>query len=469
MPTEDYNFNKRVQDKDLSPAWLQFKYELADCLVWSDFSHYGAFCSSHGVDPQQAGEQWTLKFLIAFAASGRSYGPLRVSSMRNHILRLHSEKPQIATPPLAPNPPRAAPRKAQWQKIAPSLRDDIATFVGSLGEADPLDPSDEAEKKRAASQDEKKRFLLRQIENVEKALGRRILHLRQLFEDDALEALHAAGYGQVSSDLPWDHSTTAIHTRSRLLELGRRYAYEVLNDEDLGDALDDYLATAPSHQKRRATLSAKDRQASRQIDDQKKVKKLIVACRQSAFGFGARPNCRSYATAQTAIAILFLLATGRAPFTVRTAAFTGPARTMPSGDKRPTLVLVDKTLVNPEEKFKEVTRLAIDAVWLGAKTLLGRDPTKLFAKPNGDVKTGSALTVGVTRFCERLGFTIGPKAIQVGVVRGLLAKGLSPRRIAEIIGVQQDVNISERFAPVIGATAPQRHADQLEKIGKLTK
>lgn len=177
MPTEDYNFNKRVQDKDLSPAWLHFKYEIADFSVWGDFSHYGAFCSSHGVDPQQAGEQWTLKFLIAYEASGRNYGPQRISSMRNHSAKLRDKKPQIAAPPLAPNPPRAAPRKAQWQEIAPSLRDDISKFVGSLGEADPSDLSDMAEdagKKRAASQDEKKRFLLRQIETVEKALGRRI-------------------------------------------------------------------------------------------------------------------------------------------------------------------------------------------------------------------------------------------------------------------------------------------------------
>lgn len=473
-----YDFDKQVGPQDLSPLWLALRAAIGKPTHWALLSQYAAYCTSLGIDPPEAGESRVAKFLEAFADSGRTYGPDRVLGMRKLIERLRSDERGLCLPPLAPNPPRAAPRKEQWRTAPPALRDDISKLVAICGNAGPSpSPSqteEEAAKKRSASQDEKKRFLLRMIELAETALGRQILRLRELFENDVLAAIEAANYGETSG-LPWDHSTNAIHTRSRLLELGRRYAYEILDDEDLGDALDDFLQGAEKHQKRRATLTPRDRDSSRKLDAPEKVRALVSGCRRALLDFGDKPNKRSYAKAQSALAIILQLATGRPPFKVRAATFSGPSRTMPARDERdvraerPTLALPDPTLVNLEGQLTEETRIAIDAFWRGAGTLWGPDRGKAFATRSGNVKSDSAHSIGVTKFSKSCNLKLGPKAIQVGVVRGLINEDIPLQAVAEIIGVQQPINISQRFDSIIGATAPQRHADKLEQDGKLKK
>ena len=473
-----YDFKKQVGPQDLSPQWLDLRAAIGKATHWALLSQFAAYCTSLGIDPQEAGESRLAEFLEAFADSGRTYGPDRALGMRKLIECLRSDERGLGLPPLAPNPPRAAPRKEQWRTAPPALRDDISKLIAICGNSGPSpSPSqteEEAAKKRSASQDEKKRFLLRLVELAARALGCQILRLRELFENDALAAIEAAKYGE-TSDLPWDHLTNAIHTRSRLLELGRRYAYEILDDEGLGDALDNFLEGAEKHQKRRATLAPRDRDASRKLKATKEVRALVSACRQALLDFGDKPNKRSYAKAQSALAIMLLLATGRPPFKVRAATFSGPIRMMPARDQRdaraerPTLALPDPTLVDLEGQLTEETRLAVDVFWRGAATLWGTDQAKAFATRGGNVKGDSALSIGITKFSKSCNLKLGPKAIQVGVVRRLIDEDIPLQEIAEILGVQQPINIRERFDSIIGANAPQRHADKLEQAGKLKK
>ena len=466
-----FDFERRVKPQDFSPPWLELKEVVHDASQWKFLSKYGAYCSLLGIDPPKAGEEVLARFLQALENwAERTVGASCWRCASSSCLRGH--KGNLALPPLVATTPRGAPRKEQWAAAPRDLKDDISKLVAICGEAgpspSPSDTEEEEAKKRAGSQDEKQRFLLRMVDLGEKALKRPIPRLRQLFEDDALEAIEALNYGE-KPDLPWDHSGNAIQTRSRLLELGRRYAYEIIEDEELGDTLDDYLSGAKKHQKRGATLAAKDRDASRQFDDPEKVSALVSACRQCMIDFGGKPNQRSYTAAQSALAIILLLGTARPPFKVRAATFSGPMSMMPGGGERPTLALPDPTLVDLEGQLSEETRLAIDALWRGSRELWGPDRTKAFATSCGDVKSGSALTTGVKRFCKRRKFELGPKAIQVAAVRGLIAQGLAPQAIAEIIGVQQGIKIKERFRSIIGANAPQRHADILEHAGKLKK
>jgi hypothetical protein len=320
----------------------------------------------------------------------------------------------------------------------------------------------EAAEKRDASRDEKKRFLLRQIKLAESLRGKKIMRLRELFDEAVLDALEEASFGE-KTGRNWQESTTAIFIRSRLLELGVRYAYDVIGDDQLGDMLTAIVDATQKHQKRRATLSAADREASRQLDVPDNTKALTAACRKSAADFKANPSPRRHVAAQCGIGVLLQLGTGRPPFIVRTAKFAGPPRTMPDGEIRPTLVLNDPTLKNMEKDFTAETVAAIDDFWVGAKELRKTDPRALFATRDGTTKSGSAYTLTVQRFCKRNGVTIGPKAIQVGVKRRLISEGHSSQKIAEMVGVQQGANLRERFASVEGANAPQRHADALEK------
>jgi hypothetical protein len=467
-----FDFERRVKPQDFSPPWLALKEVVPDSREWRLLSKYGAYCSLLGIDPQKAGEEVLARFLQALEDSGRTYGQNLVLEMRKLIERLRGDKGDLSLPPLIATTPRGAPRKEQWAALEQDLKDDISNFIDICGEASPSpspsDDEEEAAKKSAGSKDEKKRFLLRMIDLAETGLKRPILRLRQLFENESLEAIEVLNYG-AKPDLPWDHSTNAIHTRSRLLESGRRYAYEIIDDEELGDALDHYLHNAQKHQKRRASLAPRDREASRQLDAPETIRALVSACRQCMIDFGSNPNKRSYAVAQSALAIILLLATGRPPFKVRAATFSGPIRTMEAGDERATLALPDPTLVDLEGQIREETRVAIDAFWRGASKLWGPDRTKAFATSCGDVKSDSAQSIGVTKFSKSCNLKLGPKAIQVGVVRGLIAQNLTPQAIAEIIGVQQGISIKERFGSVIGANAPQRHADNLDQAGKLKK
>ena len=317
-----YSFSERVKDEDFLPSWLALKAAIGDVHEWAKFTQFGAYCSSLGVNVAQAGEEWAQLFIFAFQASGRGYGELRVGVMRNFIDRRGGDHAPLALPPLDPSAKRDAPRKEQWRQTPPELRGDISRLIALCGEEDvspsPSETEEEAEQKRRASKDEKQRFLLRMVELAATRTKRPITRLRELFADITLNALDAANYGDFDPDAPdrpWQQSTTAIHTRSRLLELGRRYAYDVIADEELGDALDGYIKDADELEKRRATLSAKDRDASRQIDKPENSHALVIAARDGCAAFFARPKAKgAYEAAQSAIAVLLLLSTGRPPF-----------------------------------------------------------------------------------------------------------------------------------------------------------
>jgi hypothetical protein len=442
-------------------SWLAFKAYFSP-NDWAYFTHYSAWCSAQNIHVADAGETTAARFIDAFEDSGRKreYGESRLAAMRKRAERIRIECPDALVPPLDPPAGRSTPRQDQFEDAPETLKGDFLLFGAIYGPQPPY-ASAKKEKKALAVRDEKQRFLLRMILLAETARGRLINRLSELFEISTLEAIELKNYG---ADRSWKDSPKAIHTRSKLFEYGRKYAYNVLQDEALGDNLDLFLLQAPQEQKRRGTLSSKTREASRALDYPEIVERLRTGCLDSIKEFGDRLTSKgAYEDAQAAAGTILLLATGRAPFVVMTAAFRGPPRQMAPGASRPTIVFEREPSLDVEGQLAEATLLALDCLWIAAKRLLRRPPQLLFEKRNGVVKSGSAFTIGLKKLCKRLKLALVPKAIQVGVARGLINDGHKLEDIADMLGISQLVNLRSRFGSILGATASQKHADAQDK------
>lgn len=451
------DFNKKVVDSDLLPSWRTLHFTMPDAITWGHFSKFAAYCSSLGYEVEQSGEALVPGFLAALAESGRTYGDLRVGDMRRDNVKLRASQPNIVLPPLAAPSVRATPRIDQFEALDPVLQDEIDTLATMTVEG---------KVKSQNSVTTARNFILRFIELAE-TRSVTIHRLKDLFQDTALEAIEAANYG-APAGIRWQDSENAKKSRSRLLETGRVYAFDVVFDDELGEALDAYLRNTPPAEKPSGGIARKARENSRILVHGDTAQKLIAAARKTAATFFANPRKKgAFEQAQIGIAVLLLLGTGRPPFKIRSAAFIGPScdvQTRNGVVRRPTLLLAkDATLKDFEGEASAGTRKAIDNFWLGACALLGRPPGDLLAKRNGEVKSGSAFCVGVKKLCATVGVDMPPETIQVGVVRGLVEYGYGKEEIADSLGVSQLINFETRFGALFDAKASQEHADDVMK------
>jgi hypothetical protein len=439
---------RRVTPTDLTPSWRALQARIGDSYIWSVFSKYAAYCSALGIDVDKADEAVAADFDLAFRAAGKTYGQQHIESMRRYSARLRAKDPAIVCPPLNPPRVRATPRQDQWEALLDPLRDDIVAYI------DRCMPGVNDQAKLA-----RQNFLMRNIA-LAQSLGFAIDRLADLFDVPVLRALEKAAFG-VPSLANWRNSATAIFYRARLLEIGRKYAFKVLDDEPMGERLDGYL----QHDvKRRGTLATATRLGAQQFDDPAFVERLkaVSGARIDVFARGDDPHY-ALERAQIGLAIFLILITGRPPRKIIHAAFTGPLRRLVGSGRlsRPALALPDCGVEDVEADLSEETLACFDRFWKAFFLAVGDEPTQVFVDRKGKLKTTFALAVGVGKLGAEIGVRLTPQIVQVAVARLLIKSGLPDEDIARILGLSQEVNLRARYEPIFNEGASQSFADDL--------
>ena len=396
--------------------------------------------------PADMNEERLAQCLTDLSRAGLADRDRLEQSFRRLIFQVKG-RATVALPDIAGPRKRETPRKNQWADLAPMLRaeiDSIAVAPVNRGRGN---------KKSTVVITVRNRFL-RAIAAAT-AAGHSIAVLRDLATDDVLKSVISH---------PWfGPADQPNQSRSLLLEALRRFAYDYLNDETLGDRLDLLLQRFP---KRTSELNGKGITSAHLFDNLETLVLVKAECRrivaelidESADGQRIDPS-------QTAIAICLLIETAIMPRSATSARFCGPPH---PGGARPTLVSDDPRGMALEDHLTLRTIKMVDDYYT-AFIAHGERPAQWLFEHLSFVgrKSACSFSGAVARLGKRLNLKLTPSALRLSAINLVIRSvDLDPKELKEITRTNQTINFVTRYGPLIRESQRERcsAADETEVI-----
>ncbi|WP_294537288.1 hypothetical protein [uncultured Rhodoblastus sp.] len=440
-------FDLRVDLTSLLPLW-QILLRAVDKESYYAFTKLASWSTRRGKDVLDVTEADLLAFGAAYEAAGRQSVDVKVERIRSIVAKLRRNGSTFPLPSLAAPQKRQTPRKDQYANLPQAFKDDFHEhFALCMPNA------------TSASQISRKNFLLRMIALAEGELGKGgIARLFQIWSKNSLRAMKNANWGDTDGN-PQDPTSSGVHNRSKLLEIGVQNARKVLKDPKLAKWL---KGVHKKGVKRSNEIPGEKIEAVGKISTEvlrKIASHARAVIREFVAGLGGPHDLER---AQIAVAILVVLVTCFKRGDVMKVKFAGPPRKIPGkiSIERPELVQALHTATSLEEEMTAETTALIDAYWLAFWRRTGEPPVWLLGHRDGEEKSAAAFPNGVAKFGKSIGIKVTPEMLRIAVVAGMYRGNVSREDIAAILGIKQLVNLDSRFGVFKGADA----ADKLETI-----